>query len=217
MMLLMHIYTTIFTYQTLSYIPYISAQINPFKRRKLFYKIAQICVVIGFYHKFSLFEYNFGLHYTNVRRCTLFLLNFAHNFTLSNYCVRLSIAHFIFGKPTMASDYLKCGQYCGRCDFKSLPGLTQHWEKTKYCFLQHQALFGDDSGYHTAHGYTETVNVVITHGRTNAAFIARQLEHVSAQKHLMSALSKSLLHTTNPTCAQKGASALNLAQNQLQL
>ena len=32
----------------------------------------------------------------------------------------------------------------------------------------------------------------------------------------MSALSKSLLHTTNPTCAQKGASALNLVQNQLQ-
>ena len=128
---------------------------------------------------------------------------------------QIIVCALYFAKPTMASDYLKC-QYCGRCDFQSLRGLTQHRQKTKYCYLQHQALFGDDSGYHTAHEYTETVNVVMTHGRTNPAFIAQQLEHVSAQKALMSALSKSLLHTTNPTCAQKGASALNLAQNQLQ-
>ena len=48
-----------------------------------------------------------------------------------------------------------------------------------------QADFTKDSGYHTAHEYLLCVPVVRTNGRTDAGFIAQQIQQASAQGSLL--------------------------------
>ena len=103
----------------------------------------------------------------------------------------------------MSGAFLEC-KYCLRKNFRSARGLSQHQDQSKPCKAKKLAEFTKDSGYHTAHEFLLCVPVVRTNGRTEAGFIAQQIQQASAQGSLFCPPASLLAQAKLANCAQKG-------------
>ena len=84
----------------------------------------------------------------------------------------------------MASPFYRC-PYCGREDFASSKGLTQHQQQNRLCLNKMRDKFSTDSGYFTAKETLECLPVLtINRHQTNSSYplFAHQLDQTNAIK-----------------------------------
>ena len=108
----------------------------------------------------------------------------------------------------MASKGLKC-VYCGRTDFTSKRGLSQHQSQNQSCKFKIKAKFGIVSAQHTAHNFLKCAPVFTTNSRHIPDNVAQYFDQLITED----TLARKQLGTKNTEPIQKRARVDQIAQN----